>query len=268
LRYSVNPFGKEAMSARLTNARRVLAIPARRRSTRLPDKMLLRETGKSLLQHTFEAASRAQRPEAVFIATDDESIAAEARRFGADVILTSPDAASGTDRIAEAVRDLPRAGVIVNLQGDEPEAEPEAIDRLFDLLEQEPWASMATIATPIREAAKLHDPACVKVVIDRRGQAIYFSRSAIPHPREWDERMLAEDPPLFHQHIGMYGYRRPLLMQMTRWPVGQLEAVEKLEQLRVLENGHAILVAVVDRATRGIDTPEDYAAFVARCRAA
>jgi 3-deoxy-manno-octulosonate cytidylyltransferase (CMP-KDO synthetase) len=245
-----------------------LAIPARRRSTRLPDKMLLRETGKSVLQHTYEAALRARQPEAVLIATDDEAIAAEARAFGADVVMTNPDCPSGTDRIAEAVRELPRAGIIVNLQGDEPEADPAAIDRLFELLEREPWASVATAATPIRERVKLDDPACVKVVLDRRGRALYFSRSVVPHPREWTVEMLAADPPAFYQHLGMYGYRRPFLMQMTRWPVGRLEAIEKLEQLRILENGHAILVAVVDHATRGIDTPEDYAAFVARCRAA
>ena len=256
------------MAAQLPNARRLVAIPARRRSSRLPDKMLLRETGKTVLQHTYETACRAKRPEAVFIATDDEAIAAEAARFGADVVMTSPDAASGTDRIAEAVRELPRAGVIVNLQGDEPEADPAAIDQLFDLLEREPWASMATIATPIRDAAKLYDPSCVKVVFDRRGRALYFTRSASPHPRDGCEGLLTADPPAFHQHVGMYGYRRPFLMQLTKWPVGRLEAIEKLEQLRVLENGHAILVGLVDRATHGIDTPEDYAAFVRRCRAA
>ncbi len=256
------------MSTSLINARRVLAIPARRHSTRLPDKMLLRDTGKSVLQHTYETARRARLADAVFIATDDEEIAAEARRFGADVVMTSPDCPSGTDRIAAAVRELPRAGMIVNLQGDEPEADPAAIDRLFDLLECEPWASVATAATPIRDRAKLDDPSCVKVTLDRRGRALYFSRSTIPHPREWNDEMLAAEPPAFYQHLGMYAYRRPFLMQMTRWPMGRLEQIEKLEQLRVLENGHAILVAVVEQATRGIDTPEDYAAFVARCRAA
>jgi 3-deoxy-manno-octulosonate cytidylyltransferase (CMP-KDO synthetase) len=255
------------MALNLANAKRVLAIPARRRSTRLPDKMLLRDTGKTVLQHTYEAACQARQPEAIVIATDDEEIASEACRFGADVIMTSPDCPSGTDRIAEAVRELPRAGIIVNLQGDEPEADPQAIDRLFELLQREPWASVATAATPIRDRSKLDDPACVKVVMDRRGRAIYFSRSAIPHPRDWDDALLTAEPPAFYQHLGMYAYRRPFLMQVTRWPVGRLEAVEKLEQLRVLENGHAILVAVVERAARGIDTPEDYADFVARRRA-
>ena len=144
------------MPAPLANARRVLAIPARRRSTRLPDKMLLRATGKTVLQHTYEAASRARHPEAIVIATDDVDIAAEARRFGADVIMTSSDCPSGTDRIAAAVRHLPRAGVIVNLQGDEPEADPAAIDLLFEQLENDPSASMATAATPLRDACLLY----------------------------------------------------------------------------------------------------------------
>lgn len=229
--------------------------------------MLLRVTGKTVLEHTYEAACRARRPEAIVIATDDDAIAAEARRFGASVVMTSPECPSGADRIAEAVRSLPRAGVIVNLQGDEPEADPAAIDALFDRLEADPSASMATCATPIRDIVKLHDPACVKVTLDARGRALYFSRSPIPHPREWDEALLTADPPAFYQHLGIYAYRRPFLMQMTRWPVGRLEAIEKLEQLRVLENGHEIAVTIVPHAARGIDTPEDYAAFVSRMAA-
>jgi 3-deoxy-manno-octulosonate cytidylyltransferase (CMP-KDO synthetase) len=256
------------MAESLDLARRVLVIPARRRSTRLPDKMLLRDTGKSVLQHTYEAACRAQRPQQVLIATDDDEIAAEARRFGARVAMTSSDCPSGTDRVAEAVAELPRAEIIVNLQGDEPEADAAAIDRLFELLEGYPAASMATLATPIRTRAALDDPACVKVTMDNAGRALYFSRSPIPFAREWSDQLLTANPPTFYQHLGIYAYRRALLMQMPRWPVGRLEQVEKLEQLRVLENGVSILVAVTARATRGIDTPEDYAAFVARQRAA
>jgi 3-deoxy-manno-octulosonate cytidylyltransferase (CMP-KDO synthetase) len=252
----------------ISKARIVLAIPARRRSTRLPDKMLLRETGKTMLEHTYEVACLARRPEAVLIATDDETIAAEARRFGARVVMTDPDLPSGTDRIAAAVRDLPRADIIVNLQGDEPEADPAAIDRMLELLEANPAASMATIATPLRTREALNDPACVKVVLDDNGRALYFSRSVIPHPREWDDRLLTADPPAYYLHLGMYAYRRPLLMQIPRWAVGRLEQVEKLEQLRVLENGETILVGITSRASRGIDTLEDYAAFVKRNRAA
>lgn len=256
------------MAGRTDSARRVLVIPARRRSTRLPDKMLLRQTGKTVLQHTWEAACRAQRPELILIATDDEEIAGESRRFGAHTIMTSPDCPSGTDRVAEAVGGLPAAEIIVNLQGDEPEVDPAAIDRLFGLLEQNAAAAMATLATPIRTREALEDPSCVKVTFDDSGRALYFSRSPIPHPRDWDAALLESTPAVFHQHIGMYAYRRSLLMQMSRWPVGRLEQIEKLEQLRVLENGCSILVAVTERATRGIDTPEDYAAFVARKLAA
>jgi 3-deoxy-manno-octulosonate cytidylyltransferase (CMP-KDO synthetase) len=228
--------------------------------------MLLRDTGKTVLEHTYEAACRAKRAEVVLIATDDDEIADEARKFGARVAMTSPDCPSGTDRVAEAVRMTPRGQIIVNLQGDEPEADPHSIDRLFQLLEGHSAASMATLATPIRTRAALEDPACVKVTFDSAGRAMYFSRSPIPHPREWDEKLLTANPPMFYQHLGMYAYRRPLLMQMPNWPVGRLEQVEKLEQLRVLENGASILVAVTAHATRGIDTPEDYAAFVARQR--
>jgi 3-deoxy-manno-octulosonate cytidylyltransferase (CMP-KDO synthetase) len=256
------------MPFKLQTARRVLVIPARRRSTRLPDKMLLRDTGKTVLEHTYEAACRAKRAELVLVATDDETIAAEAARFGARVVMTSAECPSGTDRVAEAIAAAPRAEIIVNLQGDEPEADSTAIDRLFELLEKYSAASMATLATPIRTRAALDDPACVKVVFDNAGRALYFSRSPIPHAREWSDRLLTSNPPTSYQHLGIYAYRRPLLMQMPRWPVGRLEQIEKLEQLRVLENGVSIMVAVTEQATRGIDTPEDYAAFVARHRAA
>jgi 3-deoxy-manno-octulosonate cytidylyltransferase (CMP-KDO synthetase) len=252
------------MSTVRTAVRRILVIPARRRSTRLPDKMLLRAAGKTVLQHTYEAALKVQRAELILIATDDEEIAAEVRRFGAPVVMTSPDCPSGTDRVAEAVAAYPHAEIVVNLQGDEPDADAAAIDRLFELLESTPSAAMATLATPIRDRRKLEDPSCVKVTFDAAGRALYFSRSPIPHAREWNDRFLTAEPATFHQHIGIYGYRRSLLLQMPKWPVGRLEQVEKLEQLRVLENGEAILVAVTARATRGIDTPEDFADFVAR----
>ncbi len=200
------------------------------------------------------------------MATDDDEIAAEARRFGARVVMTSPDLPSGTDRVAAAVSGLPRAEVIVNLQGDEPEVDPTAIDRLFELMDDNPGALMATAATPLRSREALEDPACVKVTVDGRGRALYFSRSVIPHPREWHDEYLTADPPAFYLHLGLYAYRRPMLVQIPKWPVGRLEAIEKLEQLRVLENGETILVAITPRANRGIDTPEDYAAFVKRCK--
>lgn len=243
----------------------VLVIPARRRSTRLPDKLLLRQTGKTVLEHTYEAACQTKIPRLVLIATDDNEIAREARRFGAEVVMTSVDCPSGTDRVAEAVRSLDDAEIIINLQGDEPEIDPAAVDQLAESLLTNPTASMATLATPIRKREMLDDPSCVKVVFSPAGQALYFSRSPIPHAREWDDALLDATPALFHQHIGVYAYRRDLLMRLSQLPPGRFEQIEKLEQLRVLENGETILVTQIDEPTCGIDTPADYAAFVERC---
>jgi len=226
--------------------------------------MLLRETGKTVLEHTYDAACRATLPGAIIIATDDEEIATEARRFGARVVMTSPDCPSGTDRVAEVARTLPMAEIIVNLQGDEPEIDPAAIDRLAALLRDNPTASMATLATPIRSREALEDPACVKVVFDNAGRAMYFSRSPIPHPREWNEALLTATPATFFQHIGIYAYRRDLLLRFANLPMGRTEQIEKLEQLRILEQGETILIGEIAQPTRGIDTPADYAAFVER----
>jgi len=242
----------------------VLVIPARRRSTRLPNKLLLRQTGKTVLQHTYETACQTRSPRQVLIATDDNQIACEARQFGAQVVMTSPDCPSGTDRVAEAIREIDAAQIIINLQGDEPDIDPAAVDKLAESLLNNPAAAMATLATPIRDSAQLHDPSCVKVVFSPEGRALYFSRSPIPHAREWDDELLQADPPLFHQHIGVYAYRRNLLLRLAQLPQGRLEQLEKLEQLRVLEQGETILITQIDQPTRGIDTPEDYAAFVER----
>ena len=245
----------------------VLVIPARRNSTRLPDKLLLRETGKTVLQHTYESACQTRSPQTLLIATDDRQIADEAKRFGAPVVMTSIDCASGTDRVAEAIAQLPDAQIIVNLQGDEPDIDPTAVDRLVELLRSNPSAAMATLATPIRSRAVLEDRACVKVVFDSAGRAIYFSRSPIPCARDWDDSLLTATPPTFHQHIGVYAYRRDLLLRLATLPPARTERIEKLEQLRVLEQGDTILVAETDEPTCGIDTPADYAAFVERRRA-
>jgi 3-deoxy-manno-octulosonate cytidylyltransferase (CMP-KDO synthetase) len=226
--------------------------------------MLLKETGKTLIQHTYEAASRATRPHGVLVATDHEEILAEVRRFGGQAQMTRVDHASGTDRVAEIALKNPAAQILVNVQGDEPELRGESIDRLIDLLEGNPQAEMATLATPIRTRAKLDDPACVKVVFDRGGKALYFSRSPIPHARQWDDSLLRAHPAHFYQHLGIYAYRRNFLLHLASLPPSPLENVEKLEQLRVLEEGHAILVGVVDEPSIGIDIPADYRAFVER----
>jgi len=256
------------MSQAISRPRLALAsyivIPARLASTRLPRKLLLRETGKPLIQHTYEAASRAKRPCGVIVAADHAEIADAVQAFGGEVRMTSPELPSGTDRVAVVARELPDADIIVNVQGDEPEIAGDAIDTAIRLLEENPAVPMSTLATPIRTREQLLDPACVKVVFDSHARAMYFSRSPIPHARDWDDRLLADDVCHFYQHIGLYAYRRDFLLRLAELPPCDLEKIEKLEQLRVLAAGFSIVVGVIDQPTRGIDTPPDYRAFVQR----
>lgn len=227
--------------------------------------MLLCETGKPLIQHTYEAALRATTPCGVCVAADHEEIAIAVRAFGGLVEMTNPDCASGTDRVAEVARGLD-VDIVVNVQGDEPELSGEAIDAAVRLLEDDPSAVMSTLATPIRARDQLLDPSCVKVVFDARRRAMYFSRSPVPCARQWHDGLLADDPPHFHQHIGLYAYRRDFLLSLAQVPPSPLEKLEMLEQLRVLEMGRTIAVAVVPHAALGIDTLHDYQAFVQRNR--
>ena len=243
-----------------------IVIPARLASTRLPRKLLLRETGKSLLQHTYESARCATRPAGICVAADHAEIFDEVRSFGGEVEMTDPAAPSGTDRVAEVARRMPEVDIIVNVQGDEPEIAGSSIDLAIQLLEENPSAVMSTLATPIRRRRQLEDPACVKVVFDHQGRALYFSRSVIPCPRTWDDALLQSDPPAFYQHVGLYAYRRDFLLKLAAMRPSQLEQIEKLEQLRVLESGHSILVGTIDEPTFGIDTPDDYRAFVEKQR--
>lgn len=247
-----------------TLLRCMTVIPARLASTRLPEKLLLAETGKPLLQHTYESAAQARKPATIIVAADCEKIAAVVRDFGGCVQLTSPECASGTDRVAEIARRFPDEDVFVNVQGDEPEIAPRAIDRAVELLERSPVAVMATLATPIRSKEKLYDPACVKVVFDRNGRALYFSRAPIPFPREWDASLLDAVRPSFYQHIGVYAYRREFLLRLADLPRAAIECIENLEQLRVLDASYEILVGTIDEPSIGIDTREDYCAFVER----
>jgi 3-deoxy-manno-octulosonate cytidylyltransferase (CMP-KDO synthetase) len=251
------------------SARIVVVIPARFGSTRLPQKMLLRETGKPLLQYTYEAGCAARRPEAVVVATDHLEVADAAKRFGARVVMTSADCASGTDRVAAAARQLTGAEIIVNVQGDEPEISPTSIDAVIGLLERNPAAGMATLATPIQHPDQLANPACVKVIWDGAGRALYFSRSQIPYIRDaptpyGDPAKPFNLPTRFYQHLGLYAYRSAELQRFAALPQSSLEQAEKLEQLRLLQSGGTIVVDVVAHASSGIDTPADYAAFVKR----
>lgn len=239
-----------------------IVIPARLASTRLPEKLLLKANGKSVLQHTYEAASRARLATGVIVAVDDPRLAQEVSDFGGQAILTSPDHQSGTDRVAEVSRLHPEAEILVNVQGDEPEIDPAAIDLVITLLQQSPNAAMATVATPLRSPENLMDPSCVKVVVGAGGRALYFSRAAVPLVRDGlTPDLLQAEPPIFWHHVGLYAYRRDFLQWFANESVGTLERLEKLEQLRALEAGHTIVVGRIEQAARGIDTLEDFRAF-------
>jgi 3-deoxy-manno-octulosonate cytidylyltransferase (CMP-KDO synthetase) len=240
----------------------VVCIPARYASTRFPGKVLAKETGKYLIQHTWEQARKAKLPQRVLIAADDEKIVRAAREFGAECVLTSPNHQSGTDRIAEAVGGTD-ADIVINVQGDEPQIDPEHIDYLARLLLDSPDAPMATLAAGFASREQIADPNVVKVIVDANGKAIYFSRSVIPYDRE---RAGVGDVSWYLRHIGIYAYRREFLLTITSLPQTPLEKLEKLEQLRAIEHGYAILVGKVEHTCEGIDTPEQYAAFVKRQR--
>lgn len=238
-------------------------------STRLPGKMLLRETGCSLIEHTHRVAKQSRLAEEVIVATDHPAIAEEVRRFGGVAMMTSPDHPSGADRVAEVADRSPEYDLFVNLQGDEPEMDPAGIDRLIETFDSEDAAPMATLAAPISDQDRIYDPSVVKVVFDSRRRALYFSRSPIPFVRDAGAADEPHVEPLFYQHIGIYAYRRDFLAKLPLLPVSPLERTEKLEQLRVLQAGEAIRVGIVPHAASGIDTAADYAAFVQRnCRRA
>jgi len=221
--------------------------------------MLAAETGRPLVQHVVDAARRAMGVRDVIVATDHPSIATALRPFGTRCVMTAATHVSGTDRVAEVARDLPQeVDVIVNVQGDEPEIEPETIDALIRRIETGP-EEMATAATRFPLEADVGDPNLVKVVAALDGKAIYFSRSAIPFHREADGKNEA-----YYLHQGIYAYRRRFLMKFTDWGPTPLELTERLEQLRVLEHGERIAVIRTDRAINGIDTPQQYAGFVSR----
>jgi len=238
----------------------IAVIPARLRSTRFADKVLAKDTGKFLIQHTYERACMAKLPEKVIIAADDEKVVAAAKTFGAECVLTSPDHQSGTDRIAEAVADMD-VEIIVNLQGDEPEIDPGNIDYLAKMLMDNPNCTMATLAAEFQTAQQVSDPNIVKVIIGHNNKAIYFSRWPIPYDRE---NSGIGEVGQYLRHIGIYAYRKKFLLEITALPQTPLEKIEKLEQLRAIENGYSILVGKVKHTCDGIDTPEQYAEFVKR----
>jgi len=248
------------LATRLTEVEAIAIIPARYASTRLPGKPLLAETGKPLIQHVVEAAQASPSITRVVVATDDPRICEAVRSFGGEAVMTSEKHTCGSDRIAEAISpdklDLPDDGIIVNLQGDEPDIPPECIDRLVNLTSS-CGAHMATLATPL-SPDQAADPGKVKVVVALDGTAMYFSRAMIPHHRD------GKSTAGHLLHLGIYAYRAGFLREYAALPATPAEEAEKLEQLRALEHGYKIAVAVVDYSGSGIDTPEDYSAFVAR----
>jgi len=229
-------------------------IPARYASSRFPGKALVPIGSKSMLQHVYERVSLARYLTSVIIATDDQRIYDEARRFGALVRMTRADHLSGTDRVAEVASADETAELIVNVQGDEPLIDPAAIDATVLPLVEEPAIPMGTLKKRIEDPREIDDPNVVKVVTDRFENAIYFSRSTIPYPRD---KTTGKKQEAHFKHIGLYVYRRDFLLRYPGLPVGPLEKTERLEQLRALENGHKIRVVETEYESIGVDTPED-----------
>ncbi len=249
----------------------IAIVPARIGSTRLGRKMLLRDTGQYLFEHTLRNALRAPSIAAGVIATDSKEIFEAANSVGLEAVMTSPDHQSGTDRVREAHQHLLASGrgpwdVILNVQGDEPELEPQLLDRLVACFAA-PQVRLATLSAPLAcDAAE--DPSRVKVVRDAAGDALYFSRSKLPNQSRAIARGEAEDSGAHWLHIGVYAFRPGALEQFCQLPPGRLEGIEQLEQLRWLEAGHKIRVLEADAAPAGIDTREDYEQFCRRSASA
>jgi len=233
----------------------VVFIPARYGSSRLPGKPLKLIAGKPMIQHVYERIAKAEGLAGVFVATDDERIANLVRAFGGDVVMTPVDAASGTDRIAAAAAALNLADdcLIVNVQGDQPLVHPESIEAViapFKSADYDGSFAMSTLSFKILNEAEITSPKDVKLVTDVHGFALYFSRATIPHGRDyWDHDSF--------KHLGVYAYTKAFVDQYSRWPLGRLEAIEKLEQLRVLEQGHKIKVVESRYDSPEVDLPGD-----------
>ncbi len=239
-------------------------IPARLGSSRFPEKVLADRTGRPLVQHVVDRVRLASLVMEIVVATDSERVVASLRPFGTVCVMTRADHASGTDRVAEVAAGRPDAEIVVNIQGDEPEIDPEHVDTLIRLLATTS-APMATLVAAFPPDVDPSDPNRVKAVVTQYGpfpRALYFSRSLVPFDRDG-----SQDGAERYLHIGMYAYRRSFLELLTDLPPSPLELIEKLEQLRVLEYGHTIAVGVVSNSGRGIDTAEQYEEFVRQWRA-
>jgi 3-deoxy-manno-octulosonate cytidylyltransferase (CMP-KDO synthetase) len=238
-------------------------IPARWSSTRFPGKPLHLIAGKPLLRRVWEQSMRAKNLDSVIIATDDMRIAEAAFDWGAEVSLTSPRHCSGTDRVAEVARKAKNFAYIINIQGDEPLVDPRLIEKLVEKLRSDRKIAIVTSAHPFQNFAEASSPHQVKVVVDLKGRALYFSRAAIPSSRtgvfpcsEKTGRS-GRRSFLFLRHQGIYGFRRGTLLQFVKWKPTPLERAESLEQLRAVENGVKIHVLVTAKGSPGVDTPQD-----------
>ncbi len=243
-------------------------IPARFASTRFPGKPLVDILGKPMIQRVYERTRQAASLQRVIVATDDERIAAVVREFGGEVQLTRGDHPTGTDRLAEVAARI-ETDLVVNVQGDEPLIEPRMIDQAVTPLRKNPGIPMGTLKSPILSLEDFQNPNVVKVVTDRQGFALYFSRAPIPHPRD-----LAADPALeiggigAFKHVGLYVYRKDFLLTYPKLTSTPLETLEKLEQLRALEHGFRIRVVETALNSQGVDVPEDLDRVLAQLRGA
>lgn len=245
-------------------SRFAVVIPARLKSTRLPGKVLLPIAGEPMIAHVWRAAM-ASGAEEVVLAADDPTVAEAARAFGAEVCLTDPAHASGTDRLAEVARSRGWAEdrIVVNLQGDEPLMPPALLAQAAALLAEDATADIATLAHPLEDRASFENPNVVKVVCDARGHALYFSRAPIPHWREGGGALPGAPRPL--RHVGLYAYRVAALLRFSSLPPAPLESCEALEQLRALHHGFRIRVGLIDGPPpQGVDTAADLETVRAR----
>jgi 3-deoxy-manno-octulosonate cytidylyltransferase (CMP-KDO synthetase) len=253
----VHPVGS-ASTDRSSHNRTIAVIPARYHSTRLPGKPLAELGGKPLIEHVYRRTAACRGLDGVIVATDDDRIADAVRAFGGLVRMTNLSHRSGTDRLAEVARALDHE-LIVNVQGDEPLIEPAMIEQAVTPLLDDPSIVMSTLRRRFERESEMRDPNVVKVVVDRRGSALYFSRSVIPFVRDSDSPSLADSDsrPYCYKHIGLYVYRRHFLLTLAHLPPTPLERAEALEQLRALEHGYRILVVETAYDSVGVDTPED-----------
>jgi len=228
----------------------VAVIPSRYDATRLPGKPLADIAGRPMIEHVYRRTASARGVDAVVVATDDERIAAAVRGFGGIVMMTGSSHRTGTDRIAEVAANLP-CEIVLNVQGDEPLIEPETIEAVIAPLVADPMLEMSTVCVALLDRSDYANPNVVKVVKDRAGRALYFSRSPIPHVRGRDS---GSGP---FKHLGLYGYRRTFLLKFAALPQTPLEQVESLEQLRALEHGYRIHTVETKYDSIGVDTPED-----------